>query len=420
MKLIPSILILGLVVCAALLSGCTNQPAQKDASGATTGIPTGTDELILLSEDYPPFNYVENKTPTGISVDLLLGAFRQMGAPISSDRIKILPWSEAYETALSSNHTVVFGTIRLPEREDLFKWAGPLGSVRKVIFSRRDNPPEIHSPADLNKYRIGVVKEDSAYTQLQEIGVNRSQIVEIDSVPGIISAMQEGTIDLWCYGEAAGRYFTGKVTGDSGLFKVVYTLDSRDIYYAFHKDIPDELVQSFQSALDTLRNQPDSTGVTEYQRIVYRYSGVSCKEQPTVTRDLAMGLVNLTAEAIERDASGTIARINAGEHPYWDRENRDLYTFVYDPNMTVVADGANPRMVGTNMRGKTDVAGTPFRDQIAEASQTKGTGWVDYIWMAPEESGVYRKSTYFQRVDGSDSRSYIVCSGMYIPCTSGN
>lgn len=416
----PSVLFLlaGMLLCAAILSGCTSTEAPESTGAVTPPALSASEEMMFVTEDYPPLNYVENGTIKGISVDILRGVFRQMGSSISSDKIRVLPWSRAYETALTRNNTAVFATVRLPEREHLFKWAGPLGSDRKVIFSLPDDPPVITSPGDLNRYRVGVVKNDSAHLQLLALGVNRSQISAYPSVPLLISAMQEKAIDLWCYGETVGRYQSGKVTGDPHTFAVVYTLEYQDHYYAFNPGTSDEFIADFQAALDTLRYEPDETGITEYQRIMYRYLGVSCVQDPPVTRDQVTGLVDHTAEALKEDASRTIARINAGEHPFWDRENRALYVFVYDTNVTIVAEADNPRLVGVHMKGKTDVAGTPFRDQIVERALVEEAGWADYIWMIPEENGVYYKSSYFRLVEGSDSRPYIVASGMYTPCTA--
>ncbi|MDD1715911.1 MAG: transporter substrate-binding domain-containing protein [Methanolinea sp.] len=417
MKPLSLILILGMVVCAALLAGCTTPTTPETTTGGTAGAPARMNEMVFLTEEYPPLNYVENGTVKGISVDLLIGAARQMGSPVSAHQISVLPWPEAYATALSRSNTVLFATVRLPERENLFKWAGPLGLEKKVVFSRRGDSPRIRTPADLNNYRIGVVKDDSADLQLRSLGVNSSQIIPVENVPALISAMEKRSVDLWCYGETAGRYFSGKATGDPGYFKVVYELDARELWYAFHKDTPDGTVRAFQSALDTLRLQPDSSGVTEYQRITYRYSGVSCMEELPVTRDQVTGLVNYTAGEMVRDAPGTIARINAGEHPFWDRENRALYVFVYDTNVTIVAEADNQRLVGVNMRGKTDVAGIPFRSRIVEEALSLGTGWVGYVWMVPEETGIYHKIAYFRLVQGSDSKPYIVISGMYTSCS---
>lgn len=261
-----------------------------------------------------------------------------------------------------------------------------------------------------------MVKNDAASAQLMALGMNSSNIVAMENVAALISFMQEGGIDMWCYGDLAGHYFTGKVTGDPGYFETVYTLDSYDLYYAFNTNTSDSVVGSFQSALDTLRYEPDPAGVTQYQRIVYKYMGVSCLSHPPVTAEQVKWLVNFTAEELEKDTTGTITRINAGEHPFRDRDNRALYTFVYDTNVTIVAEADNPRLTGVNMKGKTDIAGTPFRDLITQRALAEGTGWVDYIWMIPEQNGIYHKSAYFRLTEGSDKQKYIVVSGIYMPC----
>ncbi|HUU75332.1 MAG TPA: transporter substrate-binding domain-containing protein [Methanoregulaceae archaeon] len=371
---------------------------------------------MFVTEDYPPFNYVENGTIQGIAVDLLRGVAKEMGDVNSPDNIMVVPWSKAWATTLERNNTVLFATVRLPEREELFKWAGPLGSERKVIFARQGTSPEITGPDDLAGYLIGVVRDDAAYGELLALGVGKEQLIEMGNVPALISLIQDGEIDFWCYGDLAGRYFAEKETGDPDYFEIVYTLDTHDLYFAFNRNTPDSVVQAFQEALDTLRYQPDEAGVIEYQRIAYQYIGVSCLSHPPVTADQVKGLVNFTAEAMEKDAPGTLARINSGEHPFWDRDNRALYVFVYDTNVTIIAEADNPRLIGVNMVGKTDIAGTPFRDLIINKALAEGTGWVDYIWMIPEENGIYQKSAYFRLVKGNNDNRYIVVSGMYIPC----
>ena len=418
MKHIVVMLMLCLGVLAVLCPGCVSPdppdiPVQAESTGDDLA---GVGELVFVTEEYPPFNYVEDGRIRGIAVDLLIGVLRQMDGSISTYRIQVLPWPVAYQAALTGENTAIFATVRLPEREHLFKWAGPLGSERKVIFADPDREIELAGPRDLVGYRIGVVEDDAAYLQLLALGVDPSKLVTAGDVPSLVAMMQEGDIDLWCYGDLAGRHFTGKVTGDPYAFEIVYTLASEDLYFAFNPTTPDSVVAAFQEALDNLRNQPDPSGVTGYQRIMYRYLGVSCLAQPPVTEDQVTGLVNFTVRAIENDAPGTLARINAGEHPFWDRENRALYVFVYDTSLTIVAEADNPLLVGVNMQGKTDIAGTPFRDRIREKALAKGSGWVEYIWMIPEENGIYTKSAYFRLVTGSDGIRYIVASGMYTPC----
>ena len=59
------IVVLGLSVTAAVLGGCRTQ-SEINAKGIEE-LP----EIVIGSDDYPPFNYVdENGQPTGIDVDL--------------------------------------------------------------------------------------------------------------------------------------------------------------------------------------------------------------------------------------------------------------------------------------------------------------------------------------------------------------
>ena len=131
--------LLVLATCAILFSGCTTPSQPPESAGGTlTASPAGMNDLKFVTEDYPPFNYVENGTLEGISVDMLAGVYREMNMTFTPGHIQVLPWDEAYETALYENNTVVLAVTRLPEREDLFKWAGPIGSQHQVIFSNRD------------------------------------------------------------------------------------------------------------------------------------------------------------------------------------------------------------------------------------------------------------------------------------------
>ncbi|KUG14336.1 abc-type amino acid transport, signal transduction system, periplasmic component/domain [hydrocarbon metagenome] len=429
MKHIARLLVLCLLVLVVLISGCLSPSAPEATAGVETTPMTGgpgnavtvsviPPDLLFVTEEYPPFNYVENGTLRGIAVDLLHAVYREMGSTLAPGQVQVLPWTDAYEAARSTRNTAVFATVRLPEREHLFRWVGPLASERKVIFGDPHRDYAISGPGDLSGYRIGVVEDDAAGPELRAAGVDAANIIEARDVPALIALMQEGEIDLWCYGDLAGRYFTRNVTGNPDTFAIVSTLETRALYYAFHPETPDSVIDAFQAALDSVRYEPDQAGVTEYQRVVYHYIGVSCMQNPPVSAEQVTGLVNYTAEALETDTPGTLARINAGEHPFWDRDNRALYVFVYNPEVTLVAEADNPRLVGMDMRWRTDVAGTAFRNQIVGEALDGGTGWVDYIWMIPEENGIYHKSAYFRLTEGSDGNQYIVASGRYLPCSN--
>ncbi|WP_165394903.1 substrate-binding periplasmic protein [Methanofollis fontis] len=225
-----------------------------------------------MTEEYPPYNYQEGRVVTGIAVDILQAIAADAGTTISPDQFRVMSWEDAYNAALSIPDTVVFSTVRLPEREDDFKWVGPIAREKKVLFAVRPSSITVAGPADLKNYTIGVVPNDAAIGQLKEIGVPQQNLLSDPDPAVIIEGLQEGTIDLWCYGEDAGEYFAEKTLGSPDALVPVYTLDAYDLYYAFNRNTPDDLVDAFQQGLDSLKQKDNGSQISVYEEILSRYS----------------------------------------------------------------------------------------------------------------------------------------------------
>jgi polar amino acid transport system substrate-binding protein len=125
-------------------------------------------DLTYITEQFPPYNYQEDGKLQGVSVDLLEKAWEKMGVNLNRSVIQLLPWKEGYQKTLDKKNMVLFSTARLPQREQLFKWAGPIGPIRNVLLAKRDKNISIKSPEDLEKYRIGAIYDDSAVQMLLE------------------------------------------------------------------------------------------------------------------------------------------------------------------------------------------------------------------------------------------------------------
>jgi polar amino acid transport system substrate-binding protein len=135
-------------------------------------------------------------------------------------------------------------------------------------------------------------------------------------------------------------------------------------------------------------------------------------KEKSITKDLVLSLVGQTCADLAKDAQGTISAINKGLAPYKDSANPTLYVFVYNSEVLMIA---HPRaeLVGKSMKGKPDIKGKKFRDEIVERALKGETGWEDYLYQKPGETGIHPKTTYFSKAVGSDGVVYIVCSGMY-------
>lgn len=375
----------------------------------------GFAQLNYLTEEWAPFNYQEDGLATGISVEILEEIFQDIGVNRSRADVHIVPLAEAFQVAQQNTSTVLFSIVRTSEREDLYKWAGPFTNARFVLFAPLNRSITITTPTELNQYRIGAVQDSIENTLLTDEGVNASQIVNGQTPADLLNMLAEGQIDLWATGDLAGQHQMLLTAEYPAAYEIVYTLSENDFYFIFSKNIPDTLVSAFQNALDVVRAQRDVYGVTNYERIIYKYLGVSCARQ-TFTDAAVTELVNTTALALQQNASDTLNHINAGEAPYRNATDPGLYVFVYDMNLTVVAHADNILMVGKNYKGTTDVTGFPFRDAIRTGALENGIGWVEYVYKHPVQTNLFYKNSYYRLTQGSDGVSYIVGSGNYKHC----
>ena len=82
----------------------------------------------------------------GISVDLLEAVTERMGQTVSRKEVRVEPWADGYRAALEGNGTVLFSTARTPERENLFKWAGPIVTHRRSSLPGATSAPRYEVP----------------------------------------------------------------------------------------------------------------------------------------------------------------------------------------------------------------------------------------------------------------------------------
>jgi polar amino acid transport system substrate-binding protein len=95
-------------------------------------------------------------------------------------------------------------------------------------------------------------------------------VLEMDSRL-LIEMLENGSIDAWAFGDTAGLLLIQNMGLNASGYRTAYVLGETDYYYAFNKEVPDSLVQSFQQALDFIKGNKDKNGVSDYERIVSRY-----------------------------------------------------------------------------------------------------------------------------------------------------
>ena len=217
-----------LVLASAAVLLSNNVPAAE--SPAT--------DLVLLTENFPPYNMAKNgknfaqdENINGIATDIVREMFKR--ADITYSLTLRFPWERVYKLALEKPGYGVFVMARLPDRENLFKWVGPIGPDDWIMLAKADSKISLETLEQASKYRIGAYKGDAIAETLTKQGLKPIVVLrDQDNAKKLVN----GQIDLWATGDPAGRYLA-RQEGVNGL-KTVLRFNSAELYLALNKDVP--------------------------------------------------------------------------------------------------------------------------------------------------------------------------------------
>lgn len=235
-----------ILIKAFILSG-----ASLLATSMTTA--AELDQLIFITESYPPYNFKSDGKLKGIAVDLLLAATKKSSTPLTTQKIQLFPWPRAYKMATLGPNIVLFSTTRTDEREQRFNWVGPIVPTRIVLLAKKSESIVINSPSDINKYTVGTIPNDIGDQLVKTVGVKSSAITHIAKAESLVKMLAAGRIKLWAYEENVARWFIKETGLDNNDFESVYTLKESELYYAFSKDIDEDVQDALQKSIDEVK-----------------------------------------------------------------------------------------------------------------------------------------------------------------------
>ena len=171
---------------------------------ASTTTVQADERLYLYTENFPPYNMSASgrafehgqEDIDGLCTELVVAALKQTNLDY---RIKLRNWDYGYNRALSKENHGIFCTTYTEERAPLFKWVGPISPTKIEIIGKKKSGINISSDADLNKYRIGTVRDDIGELLLLGKGVSPKHIYRTNSSKTTAKMLIAGRIDLWAY-----------------------------------------------------------------------------------------------------------------------------------------------------------------------------------------------------------------------------
>ncbi len=228
-------------VAALILTGCEEEPINSSNQYSY--------KFKFITENYKPFNYQENGEVKGLAPEILKEICTQLNIPFE---VSVLPWAEGYQKALNESNVVLFSTVLNETRKDLFKWAGPIASLDWSFYAASPTVLNITSLEQAKSVqKIGVIKDYAIEQHLKSEGFTNLIYVN-DNVEGFNKLLNK-EIDLFPSDHFSAEAALNSINKNIYAVTPVLTILTDLVYFAFNKNIPDNVVSDFQNQIDKMK-----------------------------------------------------------------------------------------------------------------------------------------------------------------------
>ncbi len=211
--------------------------------------------LQILCAQWPPYEYSgKDGKPAGFSVEILQAILKDLAI---KDTIEFYPWKRAYLKVLNTPNTMLFTVARTQNRENKFKWVGPIGSREVYLWKLKSRSDiKINNLQEAKNYLIGTIRGFASETDLISKGFIVDEDLDSVTVPQQnYEKLYAGRVDLIIDLELTAYYGILKAELDfTQLERSILITSGTDLYFAFNKTTPQEIVEEFQASLIKIKD----------------------------------------------------------------------------------------------------------------------------------------------------------------------
>lgn len=240
--------------------------AALTAFSITTATATPIDDIRMMTEQYPPYNYkVDAGILTGISVEVLDEVLSELNANKTTAQVELLPWARGYNDVQKKPKTMLFSMTHTEARDSLFKWSLPIVETNISLIALKSKKLKLKSDDDLKKLKFGVVRDDVGDQLLKEKGIPKENFQRTSDSSNVLKMLAKGRVDVFAYDENVAFWQLKKLREKTEKYEVVHVLKTGNLKFAFHKDTEQKVLDDFNAALAKVKASP------RYQEILRKY-----------------------------------------------------------------------------------------------------------------------------------------------------
>ncbi|RED53496.1 amino acid ABC transporter substrate-binding protein (PAAT family) [Aestuariispira insulae] len=206
--------------------------------------------LLLVTLDYPPYEYMEDGEARGLAVNVVREVFRRLDEDIE---IQSFPWARSLKMVELGNADAIFTAYRTSEREAFLDYSSEVLMPQEVsLFVRNTSKIETYATlADLADQQFAA-RHGVSYGQAFDRAVTDGTIANIHRVSDgdtVIRLLMNGRADVVVFNRLGGIYRFRSLGVSDQVRELQPPLQSVPSYIAFSK----------KNRLANLRDRVDAT-----------------------------------------------------------------------------------------------------------------------------------------------------------------
>lgn len=222
------------------------------------------DPVRILTEEFPPFNYVEDDRVQGISTRVVEAAFKRAGVEYV---LSVCQWRRAVAEVDSSPNTFIYSMARTESREDKYLWVGKLFDRELLLYRHEDRDDLAGLPLEelRHKARPCAIKGDADHEWLLSLEFPEKSIyvlsgVAVSQCPQMV---QKKHADLAAINPYSLRFMINAGQVEDVLVPQGCSLKEDGYYLATGLNTDPELVKKLRQAFDRLAEEGLNQGLAD-------------------------------------------------------------------------------------------------------------------------------------------------------------
>ena len=218
--------------------------------GAASAVRAG--DLLGITEDVPPFSYLDRGRFVGLANDVLDRVAAQSGLRVQRS---IQPFARGLRTVGEVHNSFLYVVVRTPAREPHYRWVGPLDDCDVAVLTLRSSGLDF-SPTtpEARALRVGVIKGSPAGKMVREAGMPEPSIYQTPGSETSTRMLFAGHLDMIAGLVLPYQHQAARLGLDAGQLRVAHVLQKGyGCYFAFNPKVDPVLLRRFAEAFEALR-----------------------------------------------------------------------------------------------------------------------------------------------------------------------